>query len=120
MSHVVVFSLQRAEQLILLRTVMLIFFVLTVVMLQLLEESTTTTTTKVIMPVTSTFQMSQYMHILTTITQQLLVQQAKVPAEQSILQTQSYMPMVLVTNGLLLLVSAALGVWLIGRIRSLL
>ena len=59
-------------------------------------------------------------NIRTTITLQLLVRQAKVPAEQSILQTQSYMPMVPVTNILLLPVSAALGIRLIGWMRSLL
>ena len=79
MSPVVVFSLQRAEQLILPQMVRIIFFVLTVRLLQLLAESTSTSK-KVIMPVTLTFQMSRYMHIRTTITQQLLAQQAKVPA----------------------------------------
>ena len=97
----------------------IIFFVLTARSLQLLVESMSTTK-KVIMPVTLTFRMSQYMHIRTTITLQLLVRQAKVPAEQSILQTQSYMPMVPVTNILLLPVSAALGIRLFGWMRSLL
>ncbi len=95
----------------------IIFFVLAVLLLQPLAESTSTTA-KVIMPVALAFQTSQYMRIRTTITLQPLVQQATVPAEQSILQTLSYMPMVPVIIGLLLPVSEALGVLWGGLKRS--
>ena len=56
----------------------------------------------------------------TIVTLQPLVQQAGVPAEQSILQTLSYMPMVPVTDGLLLPVSEALGIMWVGLKRFLL
>ena len=58
------------------------------------------------------------MRIRTTITLQPLVQQAGGLAEQSILQTQPYMPMVLVMNILLLPVSEALGIMWVGLVKS--